>query len=307
MINIALFIASEKGYYSLKNAILHGYAENIKFVSIFKETNVEKSYDEDIAQLCNQYKINCYKWSDIKNNVLEVIKKFNIDIAFTVSWKFLINTDINNFLKYCLIVFHDSLLPKYRGFAPTPTAIMCGETKIGITALLAVEGIDEGDIVLQKEIEVGDDDYICDIINKESHVCADMMIEIIKLAETGKISFTKQDSSMATYSIWRNPEDCKIDWRMSSLEIRNMIRAVSSPYPGAYCYYKNQKIIIDRAELVDDYVFSIRQPGKIWQIIQNCPVVICGKGMLKITKAHYESGEMVIFDRLRINLNTDLI
>ena len=307
MINIALFIASEKGYFGLKNAIQNGLANKIKFVATFKETNVTKSYDEDIEELCRQNKINHYKWAEVKNNLLHIMEKLHIDIAFTISWKFLIDTNINKILKFGLVVFHDSLLPKYRGFAPTPTAIMCGEKKIGISALLAVDGVDEGDIILQKEIEVDDDDYIADIINKEAHICADMITEIIKAAETGSLVYKKQDHSQATYSIWRNPEDCKIDWSNSAVDIRNMIRAVSDPYPGAYFFYNGRKVIVDKAELTEDMNFAIRQHGKIWQIISNCPIVICGKGMIKITRAHYEDGSPVTFNKLRINLNMEVV
>lgn len=307
MVNIAMFLASEKGYNSLRTAIDRGLGSRIKFVSTFKETNVSKSYDEDIKSLCKEYHIRHFEWSDLKGKLHSVIQEMKVDIAFTVSWKFIIDTRINELMRYGLVVFHDSLLPKYRGFAPTPTAIMCGEKKVGVTALFAAIGIDEGDIILQKEIAVDDNEYISDIISKEALVCADMIVEITDLAEKNALSAVKQDNSNATYSIWRNPEDCRIDWNDSSENIRNMIRAVSSPYPGAYCFYKGKKIIIDKAELIDDLPFSIRQPGKLWQISDNCPHVICGKGMIKILCAHYEDGTEVVFDRLRINLSLEVI
>ena len=134
-----------------------------------------------------------------------------------------------------------------------------------------------------------------------------MITEIVALADKNGLSLVPQDHSKATYSIWRNTEDCRINWDYSSVNIRNLIRAVSTPYPGAYCYYKGKKIIVDKAELIDDMNFAIRQLGKIWQIIENCPRVICGKGMLKISRAHYKDGTAVVFDKLRINLNLEVI
>ena len=303
MDNIAMFIASEKGWYSLKKAIESGYAQNIKMVATFREVNVEKSYDQEIINLCQENKIRCYLWTEIKELLLKILIDLKIDIVITISWKYLINIDVNKVLKYGLIVFHDSLLPKYRGFAPTPTAIMCGENKVGVTALFAAEKIDEGDIILQKEIPVSNEDYISDVIAKEAKMCGDMVIEIIEMAKNNSINCIKQEDSAATYSIWRDVEDCKINWNKTATEIRNMIRAVSSPYPGAYFFYCKRKVIIKSAEVIDDMSFAIRQPGKMWKIQNNCPLVICGKGMLKILDAEYDDGSKVIFNKLRENLN----
>lgn len=305
MLNAALFIASEKGWYSLKNAIERGYAENIKLVLTFKEVNVDKSYDEDIKALCAANNIRFNYWMETKNTIMELLADLKIDIAFSISWKYLIDTKINTILKYGLIVLHDSLLPKYRGFAPTPTAMICGDNKVGITAIFAAEGIDEGDIVLQKEIQLKNNDYISDVIKKEAHVCAAMILEIMSMAQTNSITAIKQDNSLASYSIWRDVYDCKIDWTKSAIEIRNLIRAVSTPYPCAYFVLNNKKIKVLKAEIVDDLNFVIRQPGKIWQIIENCPVVICGKGMLKITDARYQNGVKAMFNRVRKNLSLE--
>lgn len=305
--NIAMFIATEKGWYSLKNAMEKGYAHEIKLVVTFRETNVEKSYDDIILRLCEENDILCYYWSDIKNRLIGTIKKLQIDIAFTVSWRFLIDTEINEITKYGLVVFHDSLLPKYRGFAPTPTAIICGEKKVGVSALIASDKVDEGDIILQREIDVEDHEYISAIIKKEAIIYGDMIIEIIEMARKNTITLKKQDHSLATYSIWRDVCDCKIDWNKSSFEIRNFIRAISAPYPGAYFYYDEKKAFVIKAEVVDDLKFAIRQPGKIWQIIDNCPVVVCGTGMLKITKAKFEDGSKVTFNKLRRDLSMEMI
>lgn len=303
MNNIALFIASEKGWSALKKVIDKGFSQNIKLVITFKEVDVYKSYDEDIMSLCKENSIRCNYWAEIKDTIMQILNELKIDIAFTISWKYLIDTEINKILKHGLIIFHDSLLPKYRGFAPTPTAIMCGDNKVGVTAILASDKVDEGDIVLQKEIYVDKDDYISDIIKKEAKVCGDMLIEVIEMAQTNAITLKKQDNSAATYSIWRDVSDCKIDWNKSSFDIRNFIRAVSTPYPGAYFFYNNKKVIVHEAEIVDDLIFAIRHPGKIWQISDNCPIVICKTGMLKITNAKYCDGSKVIFNRLRINLS----
>lgn len=298
----AFFIATEKGYCCLKKCIENGYGKNIGFVASFKEKNVEKSYDQDIRELCAKEGVVFYLWKNVKGSIIETCRDFHISVAFAVGWRFLLPVEINSATEHGLVVFHDSLLPKYRGFAPTPTAILCGEKKLGVTALLAAEGIDQGDVVLQKEFAVSSEEYISDVIKKQCAIYADMLIEILEMLKTGKLKGTKQKEEEASYCIWRDIEDCKIDWGLPAEEIRNLVRAVSAPYLGAYCYYKNEKIIIHRAEVAGDMEFAARQCGKIWSITNNTPMVICGRGMLKVTEARHEDGSKVVFDKLRERL-----
>lgn len=301
MDRIGFFLATEKGYFCLKECVKNGYSKNIGFVVSFKEVNVKKSFDADIKKICKEKKVPFFEWKSVKNCIIAECERLKISIAFAIGWRFLIPTEINDVLKFGLIIFHDSLLPKYRGFAPTPTAIMCGERKVGVTALVAAESVDKGDIILQRELIVEDDDYICDVIRKQSKVYAEMLMEILTQIKCRKLDRRIQDEK-GVYSIWRDIEDCKINWELSAVEIRNMVRAVSSPYPGAYCYYKKKRIILNKVEVVNDLNFAIRQCGKIWSITENMPTVICGTGMLKIVNAEYTDGQLVIFDKLRERL-----
>lgn len=302
-IKTAFFVATEKGYFCLKKCIEAGYGNNISFVVSFQETNVEKSYDKDIQGLCNRAGIYFVLWKNVKGNIVEICRQSKVSAAFAVGWRFLLPIEINRVTEFGLIVFHDSLLPKYRGFAPTPTAILCGEKKLGVTALLAAEKADQGDVVLQKEFAIGEEDYICDIIKKQCMIYAGMLIEVLEMIEKGALKRKKQNEEDAVYCIWRDAIDCKIDWGMPAGAIRNLVRAVAAPYMGAYCFYKKNKIIVHRAEVADEIHFAIRQCGKIWSISKNQPTVICGRGMLRITEAKYEDGSDVVFDKLRERLD----
>ncbi len=299
----AFFIATEKGYFCLRKCIETGYGKNICFVVSFQEKNVKKSYDQDIKELCNKEGIYFYLWKNVKDEIVKKCRQSQLSIVFAVGWRFLLPVEINAITEFGLIVFHDSLLPKYRGFAPTPTAILCGDKKLGVTALLAAEKVDHGDIILQKEFAIDEEDYIEDIIKKQCIVYANMLVDIYEMIKKGELKRKKQNEEDAVYCVWRNLADCKIDWNLSAEKIRNLVRAVSAPYMGAYCFYRKKKIIVLRAEIADEIKFAIRQCGKIWSISNNQPTVICGCGMLKITRAEYEDGSEVIFDKLRENLS----
>lgn len=299
-----LFVASEKGYTALRRLHDEDY-KNVACVITFEEVLVDHDWSYDIMMLCREQSIPCFFWKEAKNKLYEIISKYNVTSAVTIAWKYLIQLDINKYLEDNLIVFHDSLLPKYRGFSPTPTAIICGEQVIGVTAIFATDQTDRGDIILQKEVSIPDNMYIKEIIELQSRLCGEMLTEIIDLAINHELlaHAHAQNEDEATYSIWRNEEDCHIDWKWSNTYIFNFIRALGSPYHGAYTYLDGKMIIVRKAKKLDyDYQFAIRQPGKIWSIREGVPVVICGKGLLQIEEAESINGERIMFDKVRRQL-----
>lgn len=303
MVKIAFFMATQKGYSTLKYLIDNHLEDCIGVVVTFKEPNVVISYHEKIRDYCCKFNIPNFLWKDVNSSLDKLINKYNIDSVVAISWRFMIPLEINRHLKYDLIVFHDSLLPKYRGFAPTPTAIICGEKKIGVTAIYATNEVDSGDIIAQKSVSISDNEYIYDIIVKQSQLYCQIMHIIIDFMNTGNIPCYAQDSNEATYSIWRSPDDCRIDWSLSSKEIYNFIRALGEPYIGAFTYVEGKKVVICKSTIVQDLKFVIRDYGKIWRIVDNKPYVICGNGMLRIDLAKYDDNEQVEFNKIRVRFN----
>ena len=300
MDKVLLFAATQKGLETLVGAVEAGRANSVGCVVTFKET-VAVSFEREIIHHCEMHNIPFFYWGKIRNSLETLISEMGITVVVAIGWRYLLPVSINKLLKYPIIVFHDSMLPKYRGFAPTPTALICGEKSVGVTALFAAEEVDKGEIIWQKEIPV-DDDYIQNIIDKQSKAYIEGFLYLLESIDNGAIFSTPQNESMATYSIWRSLDDCKINWGTSAREIYNFVRALGAPYPGAYTHYKNKKIIVLRVKLVPDIPFAIRDYGKLWLITEGKPTIICGSGMIQIEKAIYDDGESVIFDTLREKL-----
>jgi methionyl-tRNA formyltransferase len=299
MKKILLFIATEKGFEVLKK--LYKYDKKIiGLVSSFQEEYVKEEFYYKIEEFCNEKQISFKEYNkEFKQNLESILKAFNITEAVAISWRYFIPLKINKLLETKLIIFHDSLLPKYRGFCPTPTAIICGEKEIGISVFFATNEIDKGEIILQKKIKIDTNLYIKDIILKQSKLYSEAMIELIEMIRRGSIRSELQDETKATYSIWRNPEDCQIDWNLSSFEIYNLIRAVSFPYMGAFTYYEGEKVYILKSEIVKDIKFLKRNPGKIWKIDKKMPIVVCGKGMIKLIKVKDKDENEISFNFTR--------
>src|SRR5690554_1028360 len=133
---LTLFLMNFKGY-SVLQAIHKNYPSIIKEVISSTDSSVQNDYYENIKQYCTINKINFYDRENINN--------LTWDYAIAIGWKWLIKNTQN------LIIFHDSILPKYRGFNPLVTALINGDNEVGVTALFATEKADEGDIIAQEK------------------------------------------------------------------------------------------------------------------------------------------------------------
>ena len=302
MKKLLLFVAGEKGFTTLAYLLKKGYAANIGAVATFSETGVIKDWSREICAMGRNEGIPVYFWRDIKTILPETIARHMVTGAIAIGWRYMLPISLNGYLEDPIIILHDSLLPRYRGFAPTPTAIMQGETETGITAFFATESVDSGDIVLQRRFYIPGDMYIGEVIRKESSLYAEMTEEIIRIMEWGKLTGVPQDDSMASYSIWRDEEDYRIDWSKDSVAIYNFVRALGYPYAGAFSYYDGECVRVSRAEVIPDLNFEVRDAGKIWNIHDNHPEVICGRGMLRILNARDWQGKEFAFDKLRVRL-----
>jgi methionyl-tRNA formyltransferase len=146
--------------------------------------------------------------------------------------------------RYGNINVHASLLPKYRGAAPIQWAIAKGEKITGVTTMLLNEGLDTGDILLQREIQVEEEDTSVTLAPRLAALGADLLLETLPRLEQGKITPTPQDHAHATLAPILTKEDGLIDFNRTAMEIHNRLRGFQ-PWPGAYTRFrgKNLKLI----------------------------------------------------------------
>jgi len=179
------------------------------------------------------------------------VKKYSPDLILVFGWYYIVPKTIREIPRLGCAGMHASLLPKYRGGAPLVWAMINGEDKSGLTFFYLEEGVDNGDIISQKEFPIEESDYIGDLIDKTTSAALDIIDESIPLLAENKAPRVKQDESQATYVPQRKPEDGKIDWSWDSQRIMNFIRAQSKPYPGAFTEIDGKKVIIWNADIFD--------------------------------------------------------
>jgi len=274
--NVSFYLLGQKGYQTLKK-IVNIYQPIIKNVVIANDPNIQHDFHEEILDICLKNSIPTLFKNEIQN--FEDVGDFSIAIG----WRWLIRNS-----KSKLIVFHDALLPKYRGFNPLVTALINGDTKIGVTALFEGETYDSGDIIGQKSINITYPITIQNAIDLVSNLYGDLCLEILSyIANNKPIPSQKQNEEIASYSLWRNDDDYRIIWSKDSETIKRMIDAVGYPYLGALSEtHTGEKVRILKAEIYPDKNIALReqQIGKVIFMENNQPIIVCGKGLLKITE-----------------------
>lgn len=256
---------------------------------------------EDIAQ---KHNIPLYK---VKNTntpeAIQLIKEINPDVMFVVGWTRLVSSEVLAIPKYGCIGMHASLLPKYRGRAPVNWALINNEKVTGNTMILLDDGVDTGDMLLQRSIPITLADTCQTLYDKVAQTGREMIAEIIPYLEKGELPRTPQNHEEATVMPKRTPEDGIIDWNKSSLELFNWVRALTHPYPGAFTYHYNKKLFVWEAQIAhfsserfDGELLKTTTPGTVVSISDGIAVSAGGNELLTIRRLNYEDNNEVLWN-----------
>lgn len=177
--------------------------------------------------------------------------------------------------------FHYSPLPRYRGNAPLVWQILNGEREIGISFFRFTQGMDEGPLAAQAFFTLGDEDTIADALEAANAGMLDIARRLLPVLVTGQLELTPQPASGASYCGMRTPADGGIDWTASARSLHNFIRAQSAPYPGAFTYLPDGRVLrVWRSEVEPRTYFGV--PGSVLEIRDDWVLVGCGEGALRL-------------------------
>lgn len=268
-----------------------------EFAVILKEDDHEiHKYSSEISELLKEYKIPFSVKRKLSESDYTKIQESDLDFAIVSGWRTLIDTSYSKYLKAGFIAAHQSLLPKYRGFAPTQWVIINGEKVTGVTLFQIEEGeTDSGRIFDQKKVRINLDDYAYDLELKFAEITSEMFLDFFVNYESGNLKSYKQKESEATYTCKRIPEDGKIEWNKTSSEIYNLVRALAYPYPGAFCYLNEDCYIIRKARtgINNKKKFAGNIPGRVLRIYPEGVEILCGKGTVLLQEWENKSTGLV--------------
>lgn len=212
------------------------------------------------------------------------LKELGADLFVVVSFGQILKKDILSIPKIFSVNVHGSLLPKYRGAAPTNWAIIKGERTTGVTVIRMNEKMDEGDIILKEQLPIGCEDTNITLSEKLSGLGASALMKVVKAIDEGvkNIVFTAQSGPLASYAPKLKKEDGLIDWKDPAADINNKVRG-SFPWPGAYTHYDGRILKILMTAIVDGGDMQDAAPGTvIGSSAQNGILVRTGSGAIAI-------------------------
>ncbi|WP_085725252.1 bifunctional UDP-4-amino-4-deoxy-L-arabinose formyltransferase/UDP-glucuronic acid oxidase ArnA [Pseudomonas sp. R37(2017)] len=210
----------------------------------------ENAFYGSVAQLCARHGIAVHAPEDANHPLwIERIAKLDPDYIFSFYYRNLLSEALLATARKGAFNLHGSLLPRYRGRAPANWVLVNGETETGVTLHRMVKRADAGAIVAQQKVAIERSDTALSLHGKLRTAASDLLRDTLPALLQGKVSETLQDESKATVFGRRTPADGKLVWARPAEELFNLVRAVTQPYPGAFCAVGEHKLIVWSAEV----------------------------------------------------------
>ena len=272
-------------------------AQGFDIAAIFthRDDPGEQVWFESVAELAVEHQIPIYAPDDVNHPMWEAkIRELQPDIIFSFYYRRMIGSAILDIPKAGGLNLHGSLLPAYRGRCPVNWVLINGETRTGVTLHYMTEKADAGDIVAQKSVIIEDDDTAKRLHRKLAFATFELLTETLPQIAAGTAPRQPQSEQGASYFGGRRPADGLIDWNQSATAIRNLIRAVTHPYPGAFSYIGQRKCLLWSARVVP--MAAPEPPGTILAL---APLTVaCGEQALEVLTAQpadsiYMNGEQL--------------
>ncbi|SHF31789.1 methionyl-tRNA formyltransferase [Caloramator proteoclasticus] len=258
--------------------------EKHEVIAVFTQPDKPKGRGQKVQyspvkEVALEHNIPVYQPSKIRKEVeyIEELKNLNPDVCVVVAYGQILPKEVLDIPKYGCINVHASLLPELRGAAPINWSIINGNRITGVTTMMMDVGLDTGDMLLKREVEILDTDTAGSIHDKLMIVGAELLIETLEKIEKGDITPEKQDDSKATYAPMMDKELGHINWDKNARDVFNLIRGVT-PWPSAYFYYDDIMIKVWRCELIEGGKNDVA--GKIVDVSKDGVKITCREGII---------------------------
>ena len=234
--------------------------------------------------------------------LIEEMKSMAPDFIIVVAYGQILSEEILAIPKYGCINLHASLLPKLRGAAPLNFALIEGHKESGATTMLMDKGLDTGDMLLVRKIELSEQMNVEELHDRISEMGGELLVETIEGLMSGSVKPQPQKHEESTYAPLITKELQLIQWDRPSFAVHNLVRGLS-PVPGAFSYVDGQKVKILETEVVEG---TGGAPGEILEISKEGITVATGDGLIRILRLQYPGKKpMAVRDFLNGNSITE--
>lgn len=262
------------GYRCLEELLRQG--ADIRLIFTHEDSPTEEIWFESVRELADQHGIEYLTTSINEPENVARVREIAPDFLFSFYYRNMIKPEVLELASRGAFNLHGSYLPKYRGRVPVNWAVINGETETGATLHYMVEKPDAGDIVDQEKVPIAFTDTAFDVFNKLTGAALTVISRSWPLIVAGIAPRIPMDLKAGNYCGGRKPSDGLIDWTKSAVQIYNLIRGVTHPYPGAFTYLDGKQVIVWSAWPVA----GVGEPG---QIVSTQPFLVgTGDGLLEI-------------------------
>lgn len=280
-----LFAYHEIGVAALESL----FKDGVEVAAVFthRDDPAEGNWFRSVARVAAQHGIPVFAPEDPNHQIwVDRVREMNPDVIISSHYRRMIGTDMLSICPDKCFNIHASLLPKYRGRCPINWVLVNGESETGVTLHCMTASADAGDIVAQERVGIDDEDTAQALTEKLVAATNKLLSSSLKQLKAGDTPRVPQNEAEATVWPGRSPEDGLIDWTMSCIAVRNLVRAVTHPWPGAFTFAGDRKVMIWDAVVMPGAPGV--PPGTILSI--DPLTVACGDGAVRIDAGQSEEG-----------------
>lgn len=220
------------------------------------------------------------------------LEKYQADLFVVAAFGQLLSEEILNMPEYGCINIHASLLPAYRGAAPIQWAVLNGEKESGVTIMQMDKGLDTGDMLLKRSVELSPKETGDSLHDKLMHLGAELIVEALPKLEKGELVPEKQKDELSSYAKKLTKAMGQIDWSKDAVSLERWIRGLNS-WPSAYTFFGGKTLKIWEAQVTEENGAQKAEPGQVVSVSRESFTVACGQGELQILSLQLEGKKRV--------------
>ncbi|MBI5343448.1 MAG: formyltransferase [Deltaproteobacteria bacterium] len=256
------FAYHNMGVLGVRALLSHGF--DVPMVFSHADDPNENCWFGSVADFCRERGIPVHVPAKVNDPPWpETVRAAAPDLLFSFYYRSMLGKEILSAPRLCGLNLHGSLLPKYRGRAPVNWVLVNGETETGVTLHVMTGKPDAGDIVAQEAVPIAFEDTVLTLYGKMEEAAERLLAGILPGIAAGEIPRRRNEIEKGSYYGGRKPEDGRIDWTRPAVEIYNLVRAVTRPYPGAFSQLRGETCFLWRAKPVSPEGYpDAPAPGK---------------------------------------------
>tara|TARA_Y100001968_G_C19423578_1_gene753133 strand:- start:435 stop:1355 length:921 start_codon:yes stop_codon:yes gene_type:complete len=283
-------------------------SHEITLIATSKPESFYNTSDNEFYKLAEQLGAEYIYGSLNSDQAINSISNSKANIALSINWPTLINSEIIDLFPLGIVNAHCGDLPRYRGNACPNWAILNNEKNIAVSLhMMEANSLDSGSIYKKKRFALTSETYISEVYDWLNNQVPILFLELLNELESSTIKAVPQSTDPSDWlrCYPRRPEDSKINWNNDSEYIFRLIRASSKPFSGAYCFLESKyKFIIWKATIFEHEGGFLSVPGQILFWLEKGPVISCLNSCIYVTEFSLEREEesLKILKRLRSRL-----